>query len=45
MYSELQREIEHLGNIILELQREEQNPHHIAQNICDAYELALQYQR
>ena len=45
MYSELQREIEHLGNIILELQRQEQNPRHIAQNDCDAYELALQYQR
>ena len=41
MYSELQREIEHLGNIILELQRQEQNPRHIAPNICDAYELAL----
>ena len=45
MYSELHREIEHLGNIILELQRYEQNPRHIAPNICDAYELALQYQR
>ena len=45
MYSELHREIEHLGNINLELQRQEQNPHHIAPNICDAYELALQYQR
>ena len=45
MYSELHREIEHLGNIILELQRQEQNPRHIAPNICDAYELALQFQR
>ena len=45
MYFELQREIEHLGNIILELQRQEQNPRHIAPNICEAYELALQYQR
>ena len=44
MYSELQREIVHLGNIILELRRQEQNPRHIAPNICDANELALQYQ-
>ena len=45
MYSELHRGIEHLGNIIHKLQRQEQNPHHSAPNICDAYELALQYQR
>ena len=41
MYSKLQREIEHLGNIIHELQRREENPRYIAPNICDAYELAL----
>ena len=44
MYSELQREVGNLGNIILEIQRQEQNLCHIAPNICDAYELALQYQ-
>ena len=35
MYFELHREIEHLGNIILELQRQERNPRHIALNICE----------
>ena len=45
MYSELQKEIEHMGNIILEIQRQEQNPCHIAPDIWAAYELALSYQR
>ena len=45
MYSELQKEIEHLGNVILEIQRQEQNPRHLAPDICAAYELALEYQR
>ena len=44
MYSELQKEIEYLGNVILELQRQEQNSWHIAPDICAPYELALQYQ-
>ena len=45
MYSELQREIEYLGSIILKLLKQEQNLCHIAPNICNAYELALLYQR
>ena len=45
MYSELQKEIEYLGNVILEIQRQEQNPRHLAPDICAAYELALHYQR
>ena len=45
MYSELQREIEYLGNVIVEIQRQEQNPRHLAPDICAAYELALHYQR
>ena len=45
MYSELQREIEYLGNVIVEIQRQEQNPRHLAPDICAAYELALRYQR
>ena len=45
MYSELQKEIEYMGNVILEIQRQEQNPCHIAPAICAAYELALSYQR
>ena len=45
MYSELQKEIEYMGNVILEIQRQEQNPRHIAPDICAAYELALGYQR
>ena len=45
MYSELHREIEHVGNIILEPQRQEQNLRQIAPKISDAYELALEYQR
>ena len=45
MYSELQREIKYLGNIIFEIQRQEQNPRHLAPDICAAYELALHYQR
>ena len=45
MYSELQKEIEYLGNVILEIQRQEQNPRHLAHNICASYELALHYQR
>ena len=43
MYSELQKEIEHMGNVIVEIQRHEQNPGHIAADICAAYELALSY--
>ena len=34
-----------MGNVILEIQRQEQNPHHMALEICAAYELALSYQR
>ena len=45
MYSELQREIEYLGNVIVEIQRQEQNPRHLVPNICASYELALHYQR
>ena len=45
MYSELQREIEYLRNVIVEIQRQEQNPRHLAPDICAAYELALHYQR
>ena len=43
MYSELQKEIEYMGNVILEIQRQEQNPRHITPDICTAYELALSY--
>ena len=45
MYCELQRENEYLGNVIVEIQRQEQNPRHHAPDICAAYELALHYQR
>ena len=45
MYSELQKEIECLGNDILEIQRQELHPRHLTPNICTAYELALHYQR
>ena len=45
MYSELQKEIEYLGCVILEIQKQEQNSRHIAPDICEAYELALSYQR
>ena len=45
MYSELQKEIEYMGNVILEIQRQEQNPRHIAPDNCTAYEPALSYQR
>ena len=45
MYSELHKEIEYLGNVILEIQRQEHNPLHIAPDICAAYELALHNQR
>ena len=41
MYSELQREIEYLCKVIIENQRLEQKPYHLAPEICDAYELAL----
>ena len=34
-----------MGNIILEIKRQGQNPRHIAPDICAAYELALSYQR
>ena len=43
MYSELQKEIEYMGNVILEIQRQEQNPRHVAPDICAAYELAVSY--
>ena len=45
VYFELQKEIQHLGNGILEIERQEQNPRLLAPNICAAYELALHYQR
>ena len=45
MYSELQIVIMYMGNVILEIQRQEQNPRHIAPDICAVYELALSYQR
>ena len=45
MYSELQKVIEYMCNVILEIQRQEQKPCHIAPDICAAYELALSYQR
>ena len=44
IYSELQREIEYLGNVIVEIQRQEPNTHHLTPDICAAYELALHYQ-
>ena len=44
MYSELQKEIEYMGNVILEIQSQEQNSCHIAPDICAAYKLALSYQ-
>ena len=45
MYSELQKEIVYLGNVILQIQRQEQNPRHLTPDICATYELALHYQR
>ena len=45
MYAEVQKEIEYMGNVILEIQRQEQNPRYSAPDICAAYELALSYQR
>ena len=45
LYSELQYDIKYMGNIILEIQRQEQNPRHIAPDHCAAYKLALSYQR
>ena len=45
MYSELQTEFENLGNVIVEIQRQEQNPRYLGPDICAAYELALHYQR
>ena len=41
MYSGLQTEIEYLGNVILELHRQEQNIRRLAYDICTAYKLAL----
>ena len=43
MYSELQREIQYWGNVIIEIQRQEQNLRHLARDICAAYELGLHY--
>ena len=37
VYYELQKEIKHLGNVILEIQRQKQNPHHLTPDICAAY--------
>ena len=37
MYSERQKENEYMGNVILEIQRQEQNPRHIAPDICAVY--------
>ena len=45
MYSELHREIEYFGNVIVDIQRKAQNPRHLAPDICAANELALYYQR
>ena len=44
MYSELVKEIEYMGNVILKIPRQEQNPRHIAPDICATYELALSKQ-
>ena len=44
MYSKLQKEIQYMGNIVLEIQKQEQNPQQIAPDICAAYELAHSYQ-
>ena len=41
IYSTLPKEIEYLGNVILEIQRQEQKPRHLAPDICAAYELTL----
>ena len=37
MYSELQKEIECLGNVILAIEGHEQNPRHLAPEICAAH--------
>ena len=36
MYSELENEIEYLGTVILQIQRQEQNARHLAPDICAA---------
>ena len=41
MYFEQQKEIEYLGNVILEHQRQDQNTQHITPDICAAHKLAL----
>ena len=43
MYSQLQKEIEYLGNVILEIQRQERNPRYLAPDFRAAYELALHF--
>ena len=43
MYSEIQKEIEYLGNVIVVIQRQVQNPRHLAPDVYAAYELALHY--
>ena len=44
MYSELPREIAYSGNIILEIQRQKQNPCHLTPDTHAAHKLALHYQ-
>ena len=43
--SELQKEIEYLGNVILVIQRQEQNSPHLAPDIYAAFEPAVHYQQ
>ena len=45
MYTKLQKEIKYMGNVILEIQKQVQNPRHIAPDICATSKLAISYQR
>ena len=45
MYYELQKEIEYLGNVILEFQRQEQNLRHLTPDNCATHRLVLNYLR
>ena len=44
MYSDIDQEIVYLGNIILDIQRQDQNPHQLTSDISADFELALHYQ-
>ena len=45
LYSKLQKEIEYFGNVILEIQRQEENPPQLAPDIYATYKVALHYLR